>query len=162
MFQRDFTAVEPGRKYRGDITYLPLEGGKFLYPATVLDCFSRKIVGWSIADHMRTTLVADALRMAAGTCGSLDGAVFHSDHRSRAYASLCDHLKVTQSMGRQQRRQGRLRKLSTPPSKAPTTTATPPPAERRPCLADPLQHPPPTLRQRLPQPRRIRTPTPRR
>ena len=58
----------------------PSENGEFLYLATVLDCFSRKVVGWSIADHMRTGLVADALRMAARTRGGLDGAVFHSDH----------------------------------------------------------------------------------
>ncbi len=103
LFQRDFTATDPGRKLMGDITYLPLTGGKFLYLATVLDCFSRKIVGWSIADHMRTDLVSDALRMAARTRGSLDGAVFHSDHGaqygSRAYAGLCDQLGVTRSMG---------------------------------------------------------------
>ncbi|MCM2416609.1 IS3 family transposase [Streptomyces sp. RKAG293] len=103
LFQRDFTAAQPGRKYMGDITYLPLAGGKFLYLATVLDCFSRKIVGWSIADHMRTDLVTDALRMAARTRGSLDGAVFHSDHGaqygSRAYAGHCDQLKVTRSIG---------------------------------------------------------------
>ncbi|MFD1275928.1 IS3 family transposase [Streptomyces kaempferi] len=103
LFQRDFTAADPGRKYMGDITYLPLAGGEFLYLATVLDCFSRKVVGWSIADHMRTGLVADALRMAASTRGRLDGAVFHSDHGaqygSRAFASLCDQLGVTRSMG---------------------------------------------------------------
>ncbi|MFF6816184.1 IS3 family transposase [Streptomyces sp. NPDC012403] len=103
LFQRDFTATEPGRKYMGDITYLPLAGGEFLYLATVLDCFSRKVVGWSIADHMRTDLVADALRMAASTRGGLDGAVFHSDHGaqygSRAFADLCDQLGVTRSMG---------------------------------------------------------------
>ncbi|MEU6402608.1 IS3 family transposase [Streptomyces sp. NPDC046985] len=103
LFQCDFTATEPGRRRMGDITYLPLAGGKFLYLATVLDCFSRKVVGWSIADHMRTDLVADALRMAARTRGSLEGAVFHSDHGaqygSRAYADLCDELRVTRSMG---------------------------------------------------------------
>ncbi|WP_443077368.1 IS3 family transposase [Streptomyces sp. NBC_01689] len=103
LFQRDFTAADPGRKYMGDITYLPLAGGEFLYLATVLDCFSRKVVGWSIADHMRTGLVADALRMAASTRGRLDGAVFHSDHGaqygSRAFAGLCDQLGVTRSMG---------------------------------------------------------------
>ncbi|MFJ8022133.1 IS3 family transposase [Streptomyces sp. NPDC096311] len=103
LFQRDFTATEPGRKYMGDITYLPLAGGEFLYLATMLDCFSRKVVGWSIADHMRTGLVADALRMAASTRGRLDGAVFHSDHGarygSRAFADLCDQLGVTRSMG---------------------------------------------------------------
>ncbi|MFE3900175.1 IS3 family transposase [Streptomyces sp. NPDC059153] len=103
LFQRDFTAAEPGRTYMGDITYLPLAGGEFLHLATVLDCFSRKVVGWSIADHMRTGLVADALRMAASTRGRLDGAVFHSDHgaqyRSRAFAGLCDQPGVTRSMG---------------------------------------------------------------
>ncbi|WP_326771418.1 IS3 family transposase [Streptomyces sp. NBC_01445] len=103
LFQRDFTATGPGLKYMGDITYLPLENGQFLYLATVLDCFSRKVVGWSIADHMRTSLVADALRMAAATRGSLEGAVFHSDHGaqygSRAFAGLCDQLGVTRSMG---------------------------------------------------------------
>nr|WP_176742736.1 DDE-type integrase/transposase/recombinase [Streptomyces agglomeratus] len=65
----------------GDITISPC--GEFLYLATVLDCFSRKVVGWSIADHMRTGLVADALRMAASTRGGLDGAVFHSDHGAK-------------------------------------------------------------------------------
>ncbi|MEV7891236.1 IS3 family transposase [Streptomyces sp. NPDC002817] len=103
LFQRDFTATEPGLKYMGDITYLPLENGEFLYLATVLDCFSRKVVGWSIADHMRTGLVADALRMAASTRGSLDDAVFHSDHgaqyESRAFAGLCNQLGVSRSMG---------------------------------------------------------------
>ncbi|MEU9198111.1 IS3 family transposase [Streptomyces hundungensis] len=103
LFQRDFTASEPGHKYMGDITYLPLAGGKFLYLATVLDCFSRKVVGWSIADHMRTDMVADALRMAALTRGRLDDAIFHSDHGaqygSRAFAGLCDQLGVTRSMG---------------------------------------------------------------
>ncbi|CAM5404939.1 hypothetical protein GCM10010329_81620 [Streptomyces spiroverticillatus] len=103
LFGRDFTATEPGRKLMGDITYLPLQEGRFLYLAKVLDCFSRKIVGWSITDHMRTDLVADALRTAARTRGSLGGAVFHSGHGaqygSRAYADLCDQLKVTRSMG---------------------------------------------------------------
>jgi transposase InsO family protein len=103
LFERDFTATEPGRKYMGDITYLPLAGGEFLYLATVLDCFSRKVVGWSIADHMRTDLVADALTMAAATRGGLHGATFHSDHGaqygSRAYADLCSALGVTRSMG---------------------------------------------------------------
>ncbi|WP_276204804.1 IS3 family transposase [Streptomyces hirsutus] len=103
LFQRDFTATEPGRKYMGEITHLPLENGKFLYLATVLDCFSRRVAGWSIADHMRTSLVTDALRMAARTRAGLDGSVFHSDHGaqyvSRAFADLCTELGVTRSMG---------------------------------------------------------------
>jgi hypothetical protein len=80
LFHRDFTAAEPGAKYMGDITYLPVGDGRFLYLATVLDCFSRRVVGYSIADHMRTELVADALRMARDVRGSMQGALFHSDH----------------------------------------------------------------------------------
>lgn len=103
LFQRDFTAPEPGVKYMGDITYLPVGDGEFLYLATVLDCFSRRVVGWSIAGHMRTELVADALRMAARTRGGLDGSIFHSDHgaqyASREFAKLCNELGMTQSMG---------------------------------------------------------------
>jgi transposase InsO family protein len=103
LFKRDFTAPEPNRKYMGDITYLPVGDGEFLYLATVVDCFSRRVVGWSIADHMRTELVADALHAAAATRGGLDGAVFHSDHgaqyTSKEFADLCRELRVTQSMG---------------------------------------------------------------
>lgn len=103
LFDRDFTAPEPGRKYMGDITYLPVGDGRFLSLATVLDCFSRRVVGYSIAEHMRTELVADALRMARDVRGSLKGALFHSDHRaqytSKEFAALCKQLGVIQSMG---------------------------------------------------------------
>jgi transposase InsO family protein len=61
------------------------------------------MVGWSVADHMRTSLVEDALHAAAATRGSLEGAIFHSDHgsvyTSKAYTQLCARLGVTQSMG---------------------------------------------------------------
>lgn len=103
LFKRDFTASAPNTKYVGDITYLPVGDGEFLYLATVVDCFSRRLAGWSIADHMRTELVADALRAAAATRGGLAGAVFHTDHgaqyTSREFADLCSELGVTQSMG---------------------------------------------------------------
>ncbi|MFI7004883.1 IS3 family transposase [Nocardia sp. NPDC050175] len=103
LVRRDFTASEPNTKYVGDITYLPCGDGEFLYLATVIDCFSRRLVGWSIADHMRTELVGDALGAAALTRGSLAGAVFHSDHGSqyaaKDFAALCTNLGVTQSMG---------------------------------------------------------------
>ncbi|MEY9997372.1 transposase InsO family protein [Streptomyces sp. V4I8] len=82
LFRRDFTAPAPNLKYMGDITYLPVGDGEFRYLATVIDCFSRRVVGWSIADHMRTQLVADALKMAAHARGSLRGAIFHSDRGS--------------------------------------------------------------------------------
>jgi transposase InsO family protein len=103
LFGRDFTAPRPGVKYMGDITYLPVGDGRFLYLATVLDCFSRRVVGYSIADHMRTELVADALRMARDVRGSLQGALFHSDHgaqyTSKDFSTLCKELGVVQSMG---------------------------------------------------------------
>ena len=103
LLKRDFTAERPNRRYVGDITYLPLADGTNLYLATVIDCYSRRLAGWAIADHMRTELVEDALNAAAATRGSLKGAIFHSDHGSvycsKAYAKLCRKLGVTQSMG---------------------------------------------------------------
>jgi transposase InsO family protein len=103
LLERNFTAPEPNQVYVGDITYLPCADGQNLYLATVIDCFSRRLAGWSIADHMRTDLVTDALSAAAATRGSLAGAVFHSDHgaqySARAYAELCEQLEVTRSMG---------------------------------------------------------------
>jgi transposase InsO family protein len=103
LFRRDFTAARPGVKYMGDITYLPVGDGRFLYLATVLDCFSRRVVGYSMADHMRTELVADALRMARDVRGNLAGSVFHSDHgaqyTSKEFSTLCKELGVAQSMG---------------------------------------------------------------
>ena len=103
LLKRDFTAEAANMRYVGDITYLPIADGTNLYLATVIDCYSRRLVGWAIADHMRTSLVADALKAAAGLRGSLQGAIFHSDHgsvyTSKDYAALCETLKVTQSMG---------------------------------------------------------------
>ena len=82
LLKRDFTAAAVNRRYVGDITYLPIADGSNLYLATVIDCHSRRLVGWAVADHMRTELVEDALTAAAATRGSLKGAVFHSDHGS--------------------------------------------------------------------------------
>jgi transposase InsO family protein len=104
LIKRDFTAPAPNQRYVGDITYLPVGGGEFLYLATVIDLCSRRLVGWSIADHMRTELVIDALEAAARTRGGrLDGAIFHSDHgtqyTSADFAAACARLGVVQSMG---------------------------------------------------------------
>jgi transposase InsO family protein len=103
LLERDFTASSPNEKLVGDITYLPCADGTNLYLATVIDCFSRRLVGWSIADHMRTELVADALLAAAATRGGVAGVIFHGDHgaqyTSRAYAALCGRLGVIRSMG---------------------------------------------------------------
>ena len=103
LLKRDFTAEGINRRYVGDITYLPIADGSNLYLATVIDCYSRRLAGWAVANHMRTELVEDALKAAAATRGSLKGAVFHSDHGSvycsKDYAKLCKKLGVTQSMG---------------------------------------------------------------
>lgn len=103
LLERDFTAAQINTRYVGDVTYLPLAAGGNLYLATVIDCCSRRVAGWAIADHMRTELVADALGAAAALRGSLAGAIFHTDHgsqyTSRDFAALCRELGVTQSMG---------------------------------------------------------------
>jgi transposase InsO family protein len=69
----------------------------------VIDCCSRKLAGWAVGDHMRTSLVADALKVALADRGSLRGAIFHADHgtqyTSKDYAQLCDQLGVTLSLG---------------------------------------------------------------
>lgn len=86
----DFTAESPNTKYVGDITYLPIDGGKFCYLATVIDLASRRLAGWAIAGHMRADLVTDALAAAVRTRGSLAGSIMHTDHgaqyTSRAFA----------------------------------------------------------------------------
>ena len=64
LLRRDFTAPAPNQRYVGDITYLPIADGSNLYLATVIDCFSRRLAGWAIAEHMRTDLVTDALAAA--------------------------------------------------------------------------------------------------
>lgn len=102
LIGRDFTASEPNTKYVGDITYLPLDGGKFLYLATVIDLALRRLTGWAVADHMRTDLVIDALAAAERTRGSIAGAVMHTDHgaryTSRAFADACRRAGARQSM----------------------------------------------------------------
>ncbi len=103
LLNRDFTAAATNSRYVGDITYLPLGTGGNLYLATVIDCCSRRVAGWAIADHMRTELVTDALKAADSLRGSLAGAIFHTDHgsvyTSKDFAKLCKELGVTQSMG---------------------------------------------------------------
>lgn len=105
LIRRDFTASAPNIRYVGDITYLPVGDGQFLYLATVLDLHSKRLAGWSIADHMRTRLVTDALRAAAAVRGAsgLDGAIFHSDngvqYASMEFADVCRELGVTLSRG---------------------------------------------------------------
>jgi transposase InsO family protein len=104
LIGRDFTAAAVNQRYVGDITYLPVGERGFLYLATVIDLYSRRLAGWAVADHMRTDLVVDALHAATRTRGSLDGAIFHSDHgaqyTSRAFADTCTTAGVRQSMSK--------------------------------------------------------------
>jgi transposase InsO family protein len=78
LVQRDFTAPMPGLKLVGDITCLPTAEG-WLYLATVIDLRTREAVGWSMADHMRTQLVDDAIRMAHAGGHTAGNAIFHTD-----------------------------------------------------------------------------------
>ena len=65
LVDRNFTADRPNQLWVADITFVPTAAG-FLYLAVVLDAWSRRIVGWSMANHLRTELVLDALQMAIG------------------------------------------------------------------------------------------------
>lgn len=79
LVRRDFTADAPATKLVGDITYIRTWEG-WLYPATVLDCYSKKVIGYAMAEHMRTELVSDALGMAARNAAfNPGGTIFHSE-----------------------------------------------------------------------------------
>jgi putative transposase len=82
LVQRRFTAAEPDRLYVADITQ-HRTGQGWLYLAVVLDVFSRRIVGWAMADHLRAELVVDALQMALWQRRPASGAIHHSDHGSQ-------------------------------------------------------------------------------
>jgi putative transposase len=104
LVNRDFTADAPDHLWVGDFTYLRTWEGK-LYFAFMIDVYSRMIVGWQIASHMRTDLVLDALRMALATRqpGADVRLVHHTDHGSQYTSSdytqtLDDHL-VLASVG---------------------------------------------------------------
>jgi transposase InsO family protein len=104
LLRRDFTADTPATKLVGDITYIRTWEG-WLYLATVLDCFSKKVIGYAMADHMRTELVADALRMAAHNVPFQPGVtIFHSDRGSQYlsadFATVTTTLGVRRSVGR--------------------------------------------------------------
>lgn len=100
---RDFTAAAPGQKMVGDITYIRTWQG-WLYLATVIDCHTKTVLGWSMAEHMRTDLICDALTMASRNVAFPAGAIFHSDrgtqYTSTQFAGHLQRLGVTGSMGR--------------------------------------------------------------
>ena len=102
LVDRDFTAAGPNRLWVADITFVPTSAG-FMYLAVVLDAWSRKIIGWSMANHLRAELVVDALDMALGQRQPADGVIVHSDqgsqHTSVAFGKRCKEAGVRPSMG---------------------------------------------------------------
>jgi putative transposase len=95
--------VELDRVYVSDITYIWTWEG-WLYLTTVIDLASRRVVGWSMADHMRTELVADALRMAIAARHPAPGLIFHSDrgtqYTSAEFTALLAEHEMRQSLSR--------------------------------------------------------------
>jgi transposase InsO family protein len=75
---RDFTAAAPGTRLVGDITYIPTWQG-WLYLATVIDCYSKKVIGWALADDLKTSLVVRAMTMAFTAGGIAAGCIFHTE-----------------------------------------------------------------------------------
>ena len=94
---------EPNRVYVGDITYIWTRDG-WLYLAVVIDLFSRKIVGWSMAERMQATLVNDALMMAVWARKPAKGLVWHTDrgsqYASNSHRTLLAQHGIVQSMSR--------------------------------------------------------------
>jgi transposase InsO family protein len=103
ILNREFKAKAPNQKYVGDITYIATTQG-WLYLATVIDLFSKKVVGWSINTHMRTTLVNDALTMAIKSRAPKVGLLWHTDrgvqYVSKEHRALLEKYGITQSMSR--------------------------------------------------------------
>jgi putative transposase len=101
LVQRQFTADAPNKLWVADITYIPTWAG-FLYLAVVLDAFSRRIIGWAMAEHLRTELVLAALNMALAQRRPRE-VVHHSDHGTQytsiAFGLRCKEAGVRPSMG---------------------------------------------------------------
>jgi len=102
LLERDFAAGAPNRCWVADITYLRTWEG-WLYLVAVQDLYSRRIVGWSMADHMRTELVTDALQMALARRRPPPGLIWHSDQGSQfvalAFGQQARAAGIAQSMG---------------------------------------------------------------
>jgi putative transposase len=102
LVERDFNPTAINRLWAADITYIRTWEG-WLYLASVMDCYSRRIVGWALADHLRAELVVDALEMAVARRRPGPGLIHHSDQGSQ-YTSLiftrrCRVVGIDVSMG---------------------------------------------------------------
>ena len=93
--------AQPDQVWAGDITFIPTSAG-WLYLAVIIDLCSRKIVGWALADHLRSELVIDALQQALGSRSTAQKPIFHSDRGSQygstAYRQLLSQAGMRQSM----------------------------------------------------------------
>jgi putative transposase len=102
LVDRNFLADRPNQLWVADITFVPTAAG-FLYLAVVLDAWSRRIVGWSMANHLRTELVLDALQMSIGQRRPAGEVIHHSDQGSQytslAFGNRCKEAGVRPSMG---------------------------------------------------------------
>src|SRR5512144_1477771 len=101
LVDRDFSAPGPDQLWVADITYVPTWAG-FLYLAVVLDAWSRRVIGWAMATHLRTELVLDALNMAVAQ--RRPGGVIHHSDQGCQYTSItfglrCREAGVRPSMG---------------------------------------------------------------
>jgi putative transposase len=103
LLRRDFTAERPGEKMIGDITYIPTWEG-WVYLATVIDCCSRKVLGWAMDDNYKTPLIEAAIQMAARNCDLPPEAIFHSDrgsnYTSAQFGRTLESLGIRRSVGR--------------------------------------------------------------
>ena len=103
LVARDFTAAAPGEKMVGDITYIPTWEG-WLYLATVLDCHTKRVVGWAMGDNYKTPLICEAIAMAVRNNTIAPDAVFHSDrgsnYTSEEFAGFLRAHGFRQSVGR--------------------------------------------------------------
>lgn len=103
LLQRQFYVAKPNRVWAGDITYIPTQNG-WLYLATVMDLYSRKIVGWSMDTTMTATLVNDALTMALWHRKPGKGLIWHTDrgsqYCSKSHRDIIKDHGIIQSMSR--------------------------------------------------------------
>jgi putative transposase len=103
LVQRAFVAAAPNTLWVSDITFVPTEQEGFLFLAVILDVFSRRVVGWSMADHLRAELVLAALGMAVWNRQPRSGLIHYSDHgcqyTATVFAEQCRALGIQCSMG---------------------------------------------------------------
>ena len=103
LMGRDFTTDRPGRKMVGDITYIPTWQG-WVFLATVIDCYTKAVIGWAMSDNYKTPLISAAISMAVRNQHLKHGAIFHSDrgsnYTSAEFGKVLRGHGIRQSVGR--------------------------------------------------------------